>query len=54
MKTLQIFDRDKKSLRKIFRWKTWEILEGRNFQIAWKIEKGCKTEWHLYNLINIY
>jgi len=27
---------------------------GRNFQVAWKMEKDCRTEWHLYNLINVY
>lgn len=43
----------KKSHRKNFHWKT-EIPIGRNFQVAWKMEKGCRAEWHLYNLINVY
>ena len=40
----------KKSYWKVLGRRTWEITEGWNIQIAWKM----KQKWHLYNSVNVY
>lgn len=44
--------RHERSYWKVFRWKTWEILNRWNIQVAWKLEKACATKWHPYNSLN--
>lgn len=53
-KKLQLFGRNKKSHRKSLSLKNRNILHWQNFLVALKMKIGCRTEWHLYNLINMY
>lgn len=40
----------KKSPRKVFLLKNLRDSKRTDFQVAWKMKKGCRTEWHPYTV----